>query len=751
MYKHLRPPRSHQSTATGRLPVVRTQTMQRRNSAAISLSGMAFVDHGAGRRASCSLSVDDPCGAPSSSSVTLPCTPNPQFKFLRRSTVDYRNIPWRNKRFDENELTKAVATQARAANALEQYRKRAGRRTIAFCVSQIHADFMARYFVEHGVSAKAVHAGPTSAPRAESLEALQDGTLSVLCAVDIFNEGVDVPALDTVMMLRPTESRIVWLQQFGRGLRLNDSDPVKKLNVIDYIGNHRSFLLKPQALFGLSAGDREVLNLLERVDADTVTLPPGCEVTYELEAKNILRALLRTSGSAMELLTRRYRDFRDTFGVRPTAAEMFREGYNPRVMRTGFGSWLGFVRSESGLSAADEKALGEMREFLAALEITPMVKSYKMLVLLALLNKEQFPGSLRLTDLALEVDALARRDPRVRADLGEAAGNSTGLAKLLRENPVAAWIEGKGTDGVSYFSYEDDTFKTRVELPAELTAAGQELVREVVDWRLAEYFTRPGLSVRGEHILRVSHAEGRPILFLPDRDANPDLPEGWTDVRVGDETLSANFAKVAINVVRRPGSDENIVPALLQQWFGPDAGRPGTRHQVILQPDQDTWVLRPVGGSSRGAVPYKAYRRAEIAPLFDLPYSERYWGQGFVRQGNHTFLFVTLDKTEHAADFQYKDHFLSADSFQWQSQNRTTQESDAGRSIRDHVSRGITVHLFVRAKAKTASGGGAPFYYCGTLEYVSWSGEKPITVVWRLTVPVPAPLWTQLGVAKLDG
>ncbi len=164
-----------------------------------------------------------------------------------------------------------------------------------------------------------------SAPRAESLEALEEGDLSVLCAVDIFNEGVDVPALDTVMMLRPTESRIVWLQQFGRGLRLNDSEPEKKLTVIDYIGNHRSFLLKPQALFGLAPGDREVLNLLERIDTDALTLPPGCEVTYELEAKNILLALLRTSGSAAELLTRRYRDFRDTFGVRPTAAEMFRE------------------------------------------------------------------------------------------------------------------------------------------------------------------------------------------------------------------------------------------------------------------------------------------------------------------------------------------------------------------------------------------------------------------------------------------
>jgi len=63
----------------------------------------------------------------------------------------------------------------------------------------------------------AVHAGPASAARAESLEALKSGSLAVICAVDMFKRRVDVPELDTVMMLRPTESRIVWLQQFGRG------------------------------------------------------------------------------------------------------------------------------------------------------------------------------------------------------------------------------------------------------------------------------------------------------------------------------------------------------------------------------------------------------------------------------------------------------------------------------------------------------------------------------------------------------
>src|SRR6185503_11413503 len=125
----------------------------------------------------------------------------------------------------------------------------------------------------------AIHSGPQTAPRAKSLEQLRHGELDVICAVDILNEGVDLPELDTIMMLRPTESRIIWLQQFGRGLRRGNFG--KKLTVIDYIGNHRTFLIKPQTLFGLPAGDREILNLLERLEGGTADLPPGCEVIYE--------------------------------------------------------------------------------------------------------------------------------------------------------------------------------------------------------------------------------------------------------------------------------------------------------------------------------------------------------------------------------------------------------------------------------------------------------------------------------------
>jgi hypothetical protein len=107
--------------------------------------------------------------------------------------VDYRNIPWRSTRFDEQALTDAVATNSRAANVLEQYRKRAGRRALAFCCSLRHADFMADYFRRQGVRAVAVHSGGSSAARAASLEQLEAGELDVVCAVDMFNEGVDLP------------------------------------------------------------------------------------------------------------------------------------------------------------------------------------------------------------------------------------------------------------------------------------------------------------------------------------------------------------------------------------------------------------------------------------------------------------------------------------------------------------------------------------------------------------------------------
>ena len=90
-------------------------------------------------------------------------------------SVDFEPIPWRNGRFEPEMLAQAVETQERAQRALEEWGDRRGQRTLAFCVSTSHADFMAGYFEANGIRAVAVHSGPTSAPRHASLDELRDG------------------------------------------------------------------------------------------------------------------------------------------------------------------------------------------------------------------------------------------------------------------------------------------------------------------------------------------------------------------------------------------------------------------------------------------------------------------------------------------------------------------------------------------------------------------------------------------------
>ena len=113
-----------------------------------------------------------------------------------------------------------------------------------------------------------------------------------------------------------------------------------------------------------------------------------------------------------------------------------------------------------------------------------------------------------------------------------------------------------------------------------------ELARELADWRLGEYLKRPTEPPAAERFRgRVRHAGGRPIIFLPDRNRVPGPPEGWTPLRIDGEAYEGNFAKVALNVVRRDDGEENVLHEVLRGWFGADAGLPGTRFEVLFERD----------------------------------------------------------------------------------------------------------------------------------------------------------------------
>jgi superfamily II DNA or RNA helicase len=164
-------------------------------------------------------------------------------------------------------------------------------RALGFCVSVEHAHWMARKFVAAGLRAAALDASSPREQRAEQIRRLRAGELQILFAVDLFNEGLDIPEIDTVLFLRPTESAIVFLQQLGRGLRLHPSKSC--LTVLDFIGQaHRSFRydLRYRALLG---GTRDQLE--QQIKEGFPFLPAGCSLQLDRVSSERVLANLRES------------------------------------------------------------------------------------------------------------------------------------------------------------------------------------------------------------------------------------------------------------------------------------------------------------------------------------------------------------------------------------------------------------------------------------------------------------------------
>ncbi len=224
-----------------------------------------------------------------------------------------------------------------------------------------------------------------------------------------------------------------------------------------------------------------------------------------------------------------------------------------------------------------------------------MTKSYKMLVLLAMLNEDAFPGEITIDALAEATRALASRNHRLVDDLGPNAATPQGLKRLLEQNPIEAWTGGRGTGGTSYFAYENGTFRTtfthgtrRPSRPPGADPRDRRMAPRGIPGAPRTPARRNLVPLQGlprERPARSSSSRSR--------DQNPALPFGPTPLQIDGTTYEADFVKIALNVVRAPGDDRNRLPEILRGWFGPDAGLPGTRHEVALEQGSDGWHLRP--------------------------------------------------------------------------------------------------------------------------------------------------------------
>lgn len=153
--------------------------------------------------------------------------------------TDLRQLQWRRGAYEDTELTRVYTrddAQVRLvlSAAADELSDLSSTRALGFCVSVEHAQFMAREFDRRGVRALAVSRRSSPEERAQALARLRAREVNVLFAVDLFNEGLDVPDVDTLFLLRPTQSATVFVQQLGRGLRQTADKPV--LTVLDFIG-----------------------------------------------------------------------------------------------------------------------------------------------------------------------------------------------------------------------------------------------------------------------------------------------------------------------------------------------------------------------------------------------------------------------------------------------------------------------------------------------------------------------------------
>ncbi|WP_197287767.1 DUF3427 domain-containing protein [Streptomyces apocyni] len=209
--------------------------------------------------------------------------------------TDLTRLGWQSGSYDRHELSNVLTgNHARARIVLKQIADKisdpAAMRALGFCVTKAHAHFMAACFREAGFQATALDSESPAEVREAALAALKAGKLQVIFSVDLFNEGLDIPDVDTLLLLRPTNSATVFLQQLGRGLRRTDNKPV--LTVLDFIGQHRAefrFENQFRALTNLSRG-----RLVRHIDQDFPQLPSGCQIVLEGKSKDLILKNIRT-------------------------------------------------------------------------------------------------------------------------------------------------------------------------------------------------------------------------------------------------------------------------------------------------------------------------------------------------------------------------------------------------------------------------------------------------------------------------
>lgn len=305
-------------------------------------------------------------------------------------TVNYEDIDYKNGKYDDKQLEEALMLNKRGEVILNHYLKYNSKRAIGFCTSRHHAEYMAKLFNENNIPSAAVYSGEKgeySEDRNIALSKLTSGEVKVIFSVDMFNEGLDVPAIDMVMFLRPTQSPTIFLQQLGRGLRKFKDK--KYLNVLDFIGNYKKANLVP---FLLSGKEYSASECKKNKQGD-YEFPEECIVDFDFKIIDIFKKQAEREMKGKDKVKEQFEVVSQMLGYRPSRVELFTyiddevyQNIRSKAMNP-FSNYLEYIKENDKLTHDEEILYNSRgREFINMIETTSMSKTYKMPVLLAFYN-----------------------------------------------------------------------------------------------------------------------------------------------------------------------------------------------------------------------------------------------------------------------------------------------------------------------------------------------------------------------------
>ena len=413
-------------------------------------------------------------------------------------TVNYEDIDYKYGKYDDKQLEEALMLNKRGELILNHYQKYNSQRAMGFCSSRHHAEYMAKVFNENKVSAAAVYSGERgeySEERDIALAKLTSGELKVIFSVDMFNEGLDVPQIDMVMFLRPTQSPTIFLQQLGRGLR--KAKDKKCLNVLDFIGNYKKANLVP---FLLSGKEYSAAECKKNKQGD-YEFPEECIVDFDFRIIDIFKKQAEREMKVKDKIKEQFDIVSDMLGHRPSRVELFtymddnvyQNIRSKNKSMDPFKNYLEYIKENDELSYDEEKLYNSRgREFINMIETTSMSKTYKMPVLLAFYNDGDIKMEISEDDIYKSFYDFYRKGSN-KVDMLKDKSTSDFMSwdkkkyiSLAKNNPIKFLIKTHG----DFFKEKDNCILALQDDLKELISskAFKEHMLDAIDLRVETYY-----------------------------------------------------------------------------------------------------------------------------------------------------------------------------------------------------------------------------------------------------------------------